>query len=186
MRVQAGIIPALAGNTLANDSIPRGRGIIPALAGNTLGGIFMMFITWDHPRSRGEYQIINTLRANGSGSSPLSRGILLGVTVYAQVEGIIPALAGNTCSRRREAMSRKDHPRSRGEYRLTFTRSSGEDGSSPLSRGIRDSSARVTRSARIIPALAGNTSTTSTPSCSTRDHPRSRGEYPHATKQAAT
>ena len=70
-----------------------------------------------------------------------------------------------------------DHPRSRGEYfrvTLSFSRANG---SSPLSRGIRNSQGRAGRWLRIIPALAGNTVVFRKLSEQPRDHPRSRGEY---------
>ena len=91
------------------------------------------------------------------GSSPLSRGIP-GVAAHPlHPRRIIPALAGNTCSRNRADMRRKDHPRSRGEYRTARQHKRRTSGSSPLSRGIRH---RLPR----IPARPV-------------DHPRSRGEY---------
>ena len=51
-------------------------------------------------------------------------------------------------------------------------------GSSPLSRGIHDNSLVTNITARIIPALAGNTRIKNGKLNLTGDHPRSRGEYP--------
>ena len=50
-----------------------------------------------------------------------------------------------------------DHPRSRGEYHDFLSLNDYNEGSSPLSRGIRPRPACMTSPARIIPALAGNT-----------------------------
>mgnify|MGYP000916410547 CR=1 FL=1 len=91
--------------------------IIPALAGNTLTVAPYTAIGADHPRSRGEY-----LRPTPS--LPL-------------VVRIIPALAGNTPSAGKKPMTTSDHPRSRGEYVFVAAGGVEEQGSSPLSRGIR-------------------------------------------------
>ena len=72
----------------------------------------------------------------------------------------------------------RDHPRSRGEYRSCAHPKSVRVGSSPLSRGIRQLGAVRAAEARIIPALAGNTSSDTCSRRETLDHPRSRGEYP--------
>ena len=95
------------------------------------------------------------------------------------VEGvrIIPALAGNTLPRHHRGGGERDHPRSRGEYLPRGARSGRPGGSSPLSRGIRGQSSCWPKSFRIIPALAGNTSSPRPPAHGGTDHPRSRGEY---------
>ena len=159
-------------------------GIIPALAGNT--GIRPA--SWscgaDHPRSRGEYRFVDPDEAAASGSSPLSRGIRLRGVRWGGGLGIIPALAGNTATRRRSSPETRDHPRSRGEYgTVVFTSGSGE-GSSPLSRGIQHPDRLGLPGNGIIPALAGNTSDPEEPDWIAEDHPRSRGEYGHETAAA--
>ena len=70
-----------------------------------------------------------------------------------------------------------DHPRSRGEYFPRDLCLSGFTGSSPLSRGIPEFIPCLSICTGIIPALAGNTTDSSRGRASTRDHPRSRGEY---------
>ena len=55
-------------------------------------------------------------------------------------------------------MLRRDHPRSRGEYKLEHCPECHQTGSSPLSRGIPADAGYVSEDGRIIPALAGNTS----------------------------
>ena len=90
---------------------------------------------------------------------------------------IIPALAGNTRVLVWTPFLHGDHPRSRGEYPVLATSRPVPAGSSPLSRGIRDTAGSWAGNHGIIPALAGNTARTlSTLPCSP-DHPRSRGEY---------
>ena len=70
--------------------------IIPALAGNTASIHCGWCTVRDHPRSRGEYGRCYVERGHLSGSSPLSRGILIGAGPITDGPRIIPALAGNT------------------------------------------------------------------------------------------
>ena len=111
-------------------------GIIPALAGNTAGVCQLSTGTWDHPRSRGEYTPFPESKPLWQGSSPLSRGILLLLSQQNAQARIIPALAGNTPSMRKARVGSRDHPRSRGEYNVTKSKLLVNVGSSPLSRGI--------------------------------------------------
>ena len=133
--------------------------------------------TQDHPRSRGEYTTRATAADMLVGSSPLSRGIPQGGYLTAARARIIPALAGNTPRGGHEEPARKDHPRSRGEYRLETVNDLDDRGSSPLSRGIHAMAFSSRTSRRIIPALAGNTCHGVFLSHVPADHPRSRGEY---------
>ena len=152
--------------------------IIPALAGNTGTVRSLQPGTRDHPRSRGEYSCGSCRFLSWPGSSPLSRGILGGLSQMASGNRIIPALAGNTLLNATATRTGGDHPRSRGEYTATDTATHANPGSSPLSRGIRPLGALPHRNGRIIPALAGNTPCRCWNATSTTDHPRSRGEYP--------
>ena len=151
--------------------------IIPALAGNTVGRGCLGCLCRDHPRSRGEYMLLCTSTCRSVGSSPLSRGIPRSGIAFANCAGIIPALAGNTRTLLGRPGRRWDHPRSRGEYPLTRSHAALNAGSSPLSRGIRDSGLPAPCHARIIPALAGNTDRRGRELLLQQDHPRSRGEY---------
>ena len=71
-------------------------GIIPALAGNTVVVVLNSVEDADHPRSRGEYGLIGINYEARVGSSPLSRGIRFLTDSMALHKRIIPALAGNT------------------------------------------------------------------------------------------
>ncbi len=155
----------------------RHQGIIPALAGNTLYQGSSGPYPADHPRSRGEYLLVAEPCTTLVGSSPLSRGILLGAVTKDPPEGIIPALAGNTAGARSSCQGARDHPRSRGEYRAGGEVLSLVFGSSPLSRGIRGAPRRRRLRRGIIPALAGNTPGSHQAVLPHPDHPRSRGEY---------
>ena len=136
----------------------------------------------DHPRSRGEYEAFTQAGYGTEGSSPLSRGILEPVRPSPFKGGIIPALAGNTAFPPATSTSSRDHPRSRGEYLQTRVLRPLREGSSPLSRGIRLSLTGTFGEGGIIPALAGNTGFFLVRHQSSRDHPRSRGEYRSAVR----
>ena len=92
-------------------------------------------------------------------------------------QGIIPARAGSTSLRLPRLVSRRDHPRSRGEHFAEVAETGKPQGSSPLARGAPDSTTSPRLRRRIIPARAGSTSGTPAGTVSTTDHPRSRGEH---------
>ena len=73
-------------------------------------------------------------------------------------ERIIPARAGFTGAPPKLLVGRPDHPRSRGVYAFQGHGLHGEDGSSPLARGLPGADGRTFRKRRIIPARAGFTS----------------------------
>ena len=152
-------------------------GIIPALAGNTAEAVERGGDKSDHPRSRGEYFGSAGVFLPGWGSSPLSRGIRRHPLHRNRAVRIIPALAGNTAARSASRPATRDHPRSRGEYPHSRTKPERNTGSSPLSRGIRLCCWPCRASGRIIPALAGNTTSSERYRRHQADHPRSRGEY---------
>ena len=151
--------------------------IIPALAGNTPCSAWLFFLRRDHPRSRGEYYTPGYHGMGVTGSSPLSRGIRFAKQRGGLIVGIIPALAGNTFQGVKTLTTNKDHPRSRGEYRIIRVTSCQDTGSSPLSRGIRYVLQGGVAPGGIIPALAGNTPLQCICTSERPDHPRSRGEY---------
>ena len=154
-----------------------GQRIIPALAGNTFGESGQEREVGDHPRSRGEYSEGGSIPFPPLGSSPLSRGIRPFLGLRPRIPRIIPALAGNTRVQVTPATKWKDHPRSRGEYPIPGFPKVSSVGSSPLSRGIRADRYKLIDRLRIIPALAGNTTSLSVITYLQTDHPRSRGEY---------
>ena len=115
------------------------------------------------------------------GSSPLARGLPGTITPEQYEERIIPARAGFTNCRGGAGDRPRDHPRSRGVYRSERSRSGSRGGSSPLARGLRAASHRLTTRTRIIPARAGFTHHRHRHRHRHRgrggDHPRSRGVY---------
>ena len=176
--ITSGSSPLSRGIPPRNEWDPRMARIIPALAGNTSSVPDTPPCPTDHPRSRGEYSVPRGRVLSLRGSSPLSRGILNKTINFTPRLRIIPALAGNTRTGRRDREGSEDHPRSRGEYRCWGCGVSHSWGSSPLSRGILPGDSSLEHQVGIIPALAGNTSGDIMGGAVREDHPRSRGEYP--------
>ena len=90
--------------------------IIPARAGSTSRQCLRCQPSPDHPRSRGVYSARLRAHYNGTGSSPLARGLQKKCRVLFLCAGIIPARAGSTLSRPGRVQISRDHPRSRGVY----------------------------------------------------------------------
>ena len=90
-------------------------GLIPAHAGKThcLGPFSVGHRA--HPRSRGENFSRPKVTPLLPGSSPLTRGKLVGVEGEHERVRLIPAHAGKTVATSRTTTSRRAHPRSRGE-----------------------------------------------------------------------
>ena len=154
------------------------QGIIPARAGFTAPTPPRSRSPRDHPRSRGVYldQAVDDL--DGTGSSPLARGLRGPPEQQVPRDRIIPARAGFTPQRACRTLQRWDHPRSRGVYVNAFGTADAISGSSPLARGLLTVNWVTVMGSRIIPARAGFTGCASTTTISDPDHPRSRGVYP--------
>ena len=136
-------------------------------------------MTTDHPRSRGVYVSPAGPVSTTAGSSPLARGLPTPRRSRQDCAWIIPARAGFTFPFPRPSPNPTDHPRSRGVYTLTVLLLTHAVGSSPLARGLLEAVAHHIASLRIIPARAGFTSLSLARRNPRRDHPRSRGVYPH-------
>mgnify|MGYP006868508200 CR=1 FL=1 len=75
------------------------------------------------------------------------------------------------------ADKKRDHPRLRGEYRISPETIKPPIGSPPLARGIPLITTTVLVKRRITPACAGNTYAAESSYLGSQDHPRLRGEY---------
>ena len=75
-------------------------GLIPAYAGSTISQGSESSSAGAHPRLRGEHWQAKQRRLPCLGSSPLTRGALLGARVQVNVKRLIPAYAGSTALRR--------------------------------------------------------------------------------------
>ena len=113
---QMGSSPLARGLPDATAATPRTTGIIPARAGFTRTSRCEGRRRRDHPRSRGVYASSAERRPFCRGSSPLARGLPRAHAPPPAGDGIIPARAGFTLSRRNSHRSPLDHPRSRGVY----------------------------------------------------------------------
>ena len=157
-------------------AVPRVR-IIPARAGFTTLAPLREASQGDHPRSRGVYPATSAPYLNLLGSSPLARGLLTAAPDRRHSNGIIPARAGFTWSRRTPRGCGRDHPRSRGVYIEGLCKTMGLTGSSPLARGLRVHPVGDSCVHGIIPARAGFTGCRKRIAECPPDHPRSRGVY---------
>ena len=168
----------LARGTRYNRSLDRvACRFIPARAGNTGSRLRCVVSLPVHPRSRGEHNMLAPPEAMFDGSSPLARGTRIPDTRQGRSSRFIPARAGNTHEKRRQARQVPVHPRSRGEH----SNEAGEErfviGSSPLARGTPGADHRELEEIRFIPARAGNTASPVWTRTRAPVHPRSRGEH---------
>ena len=155
--VEAGIIPAYAGNTSTQSATPRPRR--------------------DHPRVCGEHCWVSEYQMVQWGSSPRMRGTRQRRDDHRLLPGIIPAYAGNTCVRFAPSSASGDHPRVCGEHPTRTEPTSTSWGSSPRMRGTRFRADLVPGTPGIIPAYAGNTCGYRLVEASDGDHPRVCGEH---------
>ena len=118
-----------------------------------------------------------SLNLLSGGSSPLARGTQLGIFWHPYQFGLIPARAGNTAYPDCAEVSRRAHPRSRGEHFNFEDGQTEKAGSSPLARGTLKRTHIATAAVGLIPARAGNTPSIETLMRHTGAHPRSRGEH---------
>ncbi len=151
-------------------------GLIPAHAGKTLGVRRRSWVTRAHPRSRGENQAIDSTRVKVRGSSPLTRGKLIGGSTALTTWRLIPAHAGKTPCLVHGHEVERAHPRSRGENESRSPSRRRLPGSSPLTRGKLFPWLSGKHVTGLIPAHAGKTLPRSQRETDVWAHPRSRGE----------
>ena len=135
-RGRIGSSPLARGLRLPPSGGRHSRGIIPARAGFTPKNSEPWGNVTDHPRSRGVYHAPCVRASDFAGSSPLARGLPVGVDGERGAGGIIPARAGFTPRSRPPRGGPSDHPRSRGVYGVILLRGALALGSSPLARGL--------------------------------------------------
>ena len=111
------------------------HGIIPAYAGNTLAELADDVADWDHPRVCGEHLPFRRRMLSLGGSSPRMRGTPMTWAQIDDVAGIIPAYAGNTAFLSAASTAWRDHPRVCGEHISIKPIAIYQSGSSPRMRG---------------------------------------------------
>ena len=151
--------------------------IIPACAGSTTPVVYIAYISWDHPRMRGEHIHYLNQALPELGSSPHARGARSRRGVSSGCPGIIPACAGSTNEPDDCHQQPWDHPRMRGEHLYPQKACFLRLGSSPHARGARDQINDMFGLTGIIPACAGSTTIINELLDIGGDHPRMRGEH---------
>ena len=116
---KAGSSPLARGLLSANHMRGPASRIIPARAGFTRAICRRPSSAGDHPRSRGVYAARARMIALRRGSSPLARGLRVLARLGAGRHRIIPARAGFTRFHHFVTIDGRDHPRSRGVYRMS-------------------------------------------------------------------
>ena len=159
--------------------------IIPAYAGSTVKPLRSGLRHTDHPRIRGEHFLITSAKSPTVGSSPHTRGALPDNVGQVADGRIIPAYAGSTTVRSISLISRRDHPRIRGEHADYLKEGQNSGGSSPHTRGARVFAGPAAPGAGIIPAYAGSTPSLSGWPTGSPDHPRIRGEHSCTTTKSS-
>ena len=157
--------------------------IIPAYAGSTQSFGYPQATQKDHPRIRGEHAAGLPADFVKLGSSPHTRGALVAVGRLRSASRIIPAYAGSTDLEQYAVRAEPDHPRIRGEHFTIEWEVKPGRGSSPHTRGARQTGPEHGVRKRIIPAYAGSTRYRVRPSSRMKDHPRIRGEHLNRIKQ---
>ena len=151
-------------------------GLIPAHAGKTPTPRLSPPCSRAHPRSRGENNDPKSVSSILRGSSPLTRGKLHLRRKPVTGHGLIPAHAGKTNFAFCSSIAAAAHPRSRGENPDPRKFNEYRQGSSPLTRGKRDTGLASKARGGLIPAHAGKTRAQRSVRSPERAHPRSRGE----------
>ena len=170
-----GSSPRMRGKPLLGKRRVGLRRIIPAHAGQTGNANMPHGKPTDHPRACGANYGRTGISGYDYGSSPRMRGKPYpNQTNYCRSR-IIPAHAGQTSPARTTCSMWKDHPRACGANKLDLYRELVDYGSSPRMRGKPADLHRQGIHDRIIPAHAGQTSTSNSTSKSDKDHPRACG-----------
>ena len=157
--------------------------IIPACAGETATAAPQALQQSDHPRLRGGNRACVSATRVTCGSSPLARGKPSSQQPPHHHGGIIPACAGETARRGPREPCHPDHPRLCGGNFRTPDLRGRTIGSSPLARGKPLALERQGALVGIIPACAGETTSTGGCAPCRPDHPRLRGGNPSSTRR---
>ena len=135
--------------------VPR---LIPTHAGKTrcIGG--QRTRRRAHPHSRGENATVWSASSGYMGSSPLTRGKLVGPSTVRRPGGLIPTHAGKTQVDNHQPTHYWAHPHSRGENVTRHAARHSHGGSSPLTRGKLIWVRSRMNVGGLIPTHAGKTS----------------------------
>ena len=149
---------------------------IPACAGKTPPLADAGVVAQEHPRVRGENLIIESHKLSPFGTSPRARGKRSMMSLASSSRGNIPACAGKTGPLAWTSLTSPEHPRVRGENKVSAAEADYGSGTSPRARGkpmILDMTCGARRN---IPACAGKTTRCGLDHIFGAEHPRVRGE----------
>ena len=132
---------------------------IPACAGKTNSPVKGLIRWPEHPRVRGENLPVMVPRKSLRGTSPRARGKHKALAQAGCNNGNIPACAGKTFNCVESSFRGQEHPRVRGENRLSQSGKTICSGTSPRARGKPYANSTPKPKIRNIPACAGKTTT---------------------------
>ena len=152
------------------------EGTIPAGAGSSSTSSRGRTGRRDHPRGCGEQIMPQRLELAQAGPSPRVRGAEARRPPDMARDGTIPAGAGSRFVRLSRMGGGWDHPRGCGEQRAPWDQFVSVTGPSPRVRGAGHEDVVHGGLVGTIPAGAGSSWRTPTPTSTRRDHPRGCGE----------
>ena len=169
-----GSSPLTQGKHQADRTRRRKDGLIPAHAGKTERLPDRRGPGRAHPRSRRENHLMPQPIDLSAGSSPLTRGKRYISGGKIEALGLIPTHTGRAFRAISILCPEWVQLRSRGENHMPSDNGMSYSGSSPLTRGKQEGSARRIRPGRLIPTHAGKTLPKPLIRTSSPDHPHSR------------
>ena len=186
MRRLKGLSPLARGNLSVDQGGPERQGPIPARAGEP--PVFTLITSGfgAYPRSRGGTHSFAASSAAFLGLSPLARGNPDINVTAGNVDGPIPARAGEPWTMGWSGGRHWAYPRSRGGTNVGASHGRERWGLSPLARGNLSGLVPGLTPVRPIPARAGEPTSSRRTALSCRAYPRSRGGTPRKLLLALT
>ena len=177
LAISAGSSPHGRGTSRTLSEIAMAVRVIPAWAGNIGRKRTRPAECTGHPRMGGEHRSPASPGPASRGSSPHGRGTFRCRRFSSRSPRVIPAWAGNMwcCPPGRGA--RPGHPRMGGEHAAGVGHTQPNRGSSPHGRGTSEERAGDVSQRRVIPAWAGNMSSSLRGQFAIAGHPRMGGEH---------
>ena len=151
----AGSPPPMRGKVLKQQSLLLMKRITPAYAGKSGYTRRRTSGRWDHPRLCGEKLSVGLCSDKMTGSPPPMRGKAGTPARGLPADGITPAYAGKSNSRKIYRSMCQDHPRLCGEKVRYAPQTDQLQGSPPPMRGKEKSGRKTETMSRITPAYAG-------------------------------
>jgi len=173
--IEAGASPRARGNPARAAPVAVDAGCIPACAGEPSPSPCAPPRDAVHPRVRGGTTVRAWQMAPGWGASPRARGNLHATGADADAGGCIPACAGEPLRCLKSKTPRGVHPRVRGGTLTRCEMSDTQVGASPRARGNQSPLPHQSLTRRCIPACAGEPRRACEASPIAWVHPRVRG-----------